>query len=235
MLTNSVGKLLGLTMSIMKMGAAAGLALAFAAGAAIAAPVAVSSYSMNNGAHGSFNYRDFTYSNCAGVCDVTNAALSGGVGKLTDGVSPALSWYQYGENTPWVGWDVAQGQTNPSVSFSFAGVTAIDSVTIWVDNSIGAGGVYLPASVTINGVNHLIAADNVNPLPRALIFSGLGILDDNVDITFFQTSGYPWLMVGEVSFDGGGAVPEPATWALMLMGFGGLGLALRSRRRLVAA
>lgn len=32
------------------------------------------------------------------------------------------------------------------------------------------------------------------------------------------------------TFDGG-AVPEPAAWALMLVGFGGLGAALRSRRR----
>ena len=31
------------------------------------------------------------------------------------------------------------------------------------------------------------------------------------------------------------AVPEPANWALMLVGFGGLGVAMRSRRRLVAA
>jgi len=30
-------------------------------------------------------------------------------------------------------------------------------------------------------------------------------------------------------------VPEPASWALMLMGFGGLGMALRSRRSRVAA
>jgi PEP-CTERM motif len=29
----------------------------------------------------------------------------------------------------------------------------------------------------------------------------------------------------------GGAAPEPASWALMLLGFGGLGAALRSRRR----
>jgi hypothetical protein len=30
-------------------------------------------------------------------------------------------------------------------------------------------------------------------------------------------------------------VPEPSTWALMLVGFGGLGVALRSRRRLALA
>jgi len=30
-------------------------------------------------------------------------------------------------------------------------------------------------------------------------------------------------------------VPEPATWAMMLVGFGGLGVAMRSRRRLAVA
>jgi hypothetical protein len=34
---------------------------------------------------------------------------------------------------------------------------------------------------------------------------------------------------------GGPGVPEPAPWALMLLGFGGLGVAARSRRRTVAA
>ena len=32
-----------------------------------------------------------------------------------------------------------------------------------------------------------------------------------------------------------GGVPEPATWAMMLMGFGGLGALLRRRRGLAAA
>ena len=33
----------------------------------------------------------------------------------------------------------------------------------------------------------------------------------------------------------GGSVPEPTTWALMLLGFGGVGAALRSRRRVAVA
>jgi hypothetical protein len=37
-------------------------------------------------------------------------------------------------------------------------------------------------------------------------------------------------------FDVGvGAVPEPSTWAMMLVGFGGLGAMLRSRRKILAA
>ena len=31
------------------------------------------------------------------------------------------------------------------------------------------------------------------------------------------------------------AVPEPATWAMMLVGFGGLGVAMRSRRKMATA
>ena len=42
------------------------------------------------------------------------------------------------------------------------------------------------------------------------------------------------VLIDEIALDittpGGGAVPEPATWAMMLMGFGGLGAALRRRR-----
>ncbi|THD63280.1 FxDxF family PEP-CTERM protein [Phenylobacterium sp.] len=39
---------------------------------------------------------------------------------------------------------------------------------------------------------------------------------------------------GTVSFVLGNAVPEPATWALMIMGFGGAGALLRNRRRMAA-
>lgn len=85
----------------------------FALGSAYATEIPVASYSMNNGAAGSYDYRDFTYVPCNGVCDVTNAPLSGGAGKLTDGVLPSTDWNQEGYMTQWVGWDIYQGGSIP--------------------------------------------------------------------------------------------------------------------------
>ena len=173
----------------------------FLAVGASATQLTVSSYSMFNGGTGSFNYRDFTYVPCNGVCDVTGAALSGGTGKLTDGVSPNLSWYQYGEFTPWVGWSTAETNgVNPTITFNFASTETVTSVTVWVDNTIGFGGVYLPSGVMIDGDFFTIAPDNVNPNPRAYTFP-VNITGNSVDVQFFQTSGIPWVMVGEVSFN----------------------------------
>jgi hypothetical protein len=221
-----------MTPAKLNVGAAIAIGVAvLSAASAGAAPLTVSSYSMYNGGTGTYNYRDFSYTPCNGVCDVTSAPLSGGVGKLTDGVSPALSWDQYGEDTPWVGWYIGYpNETDPVVTFNFAGVEHINSVTVWVDNSLGAGGVYLPSSVAIDGTSYAIAPDNINPDPRGYTFSDLGITGSSVNVQFFQSSGYPWIMVGEVSFASG--VPEPASWAMMLIGFAGLGVAgYRSTRK----
>lgn len=54
---------------------------------------------------------------------------------------------------------------------------------------------------------------------------GLGVVD-------FDQNGVATTLAGNVTVGGGGlnGVPEPATWAMMLMGFGGLGAILRRRR-----
>ena len=50
-----------------------------------------------------------------------------------------------------------------------------------------------------------------------------------------SSSGFvDYVTINSSSFQGGG-VPEPATWAMMLMGFGGLGAMIRRRRALAMA
>jgi hypothetical protein len=196
---------------------------------AIAAPILVASYAMNNGDHGSFDYRDFTYLPCpAGACATSGAPLSGGTGKLTDGVSPLLDWFEQGELTQWVGWDSTQGQLNPVVTFNFSSVVTVDRVTIWVSNS-NSGGVAQPASITIGTTNFVIPEDTSNLAPRALTFTGLGDVGSSLSVEFFQRAPFNWVMVGEVSFDSGTvAVPEPAS--ALLLGPIALGLVLARRR-----
>ncbi len=53
----------------------------------------------------------------------------------------------------------------------------------------------------------------------------------SVVLDYVEGNGSPSVL----TFDAPGGVPEPATWGLMLMGFGGAGAMLRARRRTAAA
>lgn len=64
-------------------------------------------------------------------------------------------------------------------------------------------------------------------------FQSLNI--NRVGLTSFTFTGP--LQIDNVTFDApvAGAVPEPATWAMMLVGFGGIGFAMRRRSRVRTA
>ena len=83
------------------------------------------------------------------------------------------------------------------------------------------------SSVTLNGVNFNVISTGVqefrNLLNQALISGGNNI------ISVTGTTGGEAAFSGNLSFAATSAVPEPATWAMMLMGFGAVGYSMRRR------
>ena len=197
-----------------------------------AAPIAVTSYDMPNGngqaSGGSYNYWDLSYSG-AGAKTTDGAALSGGTGDLTDGVVASNFWFnvENGAGTgPYVGW-YAPATPNPVITFNFGGAPVITGIDIHVDNS-WQGGVYAPASILVDGVAQLFTV----PAPGSIgtiSLTGLNLTGNSHTIQFGQAFG-GWTFVSEISFFGEtGAVPEPASWAMMIAGFGLAGAAMRRR------
>ncbi len=203
----------------------------------LAAALTVTSYSMPNGGTGAYVYQDTTYSNCpASDCTTTGALLSGGKGRLTNGVIPTTDWNIGSNSAGWIGWD--SGETNgfdPAVTFNLAGSSTINSVSIWYDNSLGLGGVTEPSSVIIDGTRYAFTPDSVEG-PQNFTVSGLDLTGSSANLQFFQGT-EEWIMIGQVTFNGtaGGGpstTPEPTT--IFLMGGGLLAalLAFRGRRSL---
>ena len=87
------------------------------------------------------------------------------------------------------------------------------------DTDVGAG----------NGQNRYLITAGLNQAIDKVVFSDLvGVSTKHNDPTL--TNSFNFDSLRQVSFDAISAVPEPSTWALFILGFGGIGLMLRSGR-----
>lgn len=80
--------------------------------------------------------------------------------------------------------------------------------------------------VTWNGASVYSATNDLVSGYQGVVATVTGTGSDSLMFTAYNNPAYTYLDNVTLS-----AVPEPATWAMMLVGFGGLGAAMRSRRR----
>jgi PEP-CTERM motif len=190
--------------------------------AAIVPPVTYETPTPDNGV---FGYQDDTYNgtNSGGM-------LTGGTGDLTDGVIAPGHWFT--TPTPWVGW----ANSDPTLVFRFASGTILDTVDFYFDNAMGAGAVQLPRSVTLSfdgGPLMITPTITTDAIIGRYSYNLGGIMTSSLTATLVRSD--QWVMLTEATFNGtnptvGGAVPEPASWAMMLGGFGLVGSAMRRRK-----
>ena len=111
---------------------------------------------------------------------------------------------------------LALGLTDFTTSFTFAACTSADCATTGPALSFTKSVPVNPASPG----DFAYTADLTGLAGRYFLYSVTGV----------NGTSNPGL--SNLSFDG--AVPEPATWGLMMVGFGALGAGMRSRRRVSA-
>lgn len=226
-------------------------------GAVIAQAVQItpSSYNMPNGdgvaSYGEYNYWDTSYTG-SGSTTTDGASLSGGLGKLTNGVIATHDWEylvssgpppQYATlesaagTGPYVGW-VRGINSNPTIVFNFANPVNINTISFYVDNplynQIYHGGVGAPSAFTIGGTTYKI---DDSSLPSGVVdisLTNLGLTDiSSLSVTIFQNQNPDafWLFLSQVTFDDGTPAPVPEPASLILFGAGIAAVALLKIRR----
>jgi len=87
------------------------------------------------------------------------------------------------------------------------------------------------AQAAIWGIEYGVGVSSTDPTIESDIVRDLKIKDNGRGLATGIVPAMGFAQQAQIT----GGVPEPATWAMMLIGFGGLGAAMRSRRKPAAA
>lgn len=223
-----------------------------------AAAASIVSYDIQNGAGahlggsqygvcgGAFTYNgQVTASASGGFCGAPSANFYGGGGSLNDGILPT-SFGSQSQIFSLFNYQQPPGQNDLRITVHLDGLYQLDYIDI--NNPFGN---LTGLSVTAGNQSQFIDAV---PLADGLTSGAFGApLNERFQLTgplagrptdSFTLSGFTlgrnfgadyvyWFDIGEISISGRsvGAVPEPSTWAMMLLGFGLVGGAMRSAKR----
>ena len=159
---------------------------------------------------------------------VTGASFTGGAGVQANGSAWGFANAPDGSQTGFL-------QNNAETDLDVTGLVVGDKYSVTFSESQRPGYGVLPITVDFDGATIL----NTTPLSTSwtAVTTASFIAAAQSGQLRFRTSalggdndsGIDQVMIN------GGAVPEPASWALMLVGFGGLGAVARSRRSAGAA
>jgi hypothetical protein len=171
------------------------------------------------------------------VVVLANPAVNLGTGTFT--ASNALTFETSGNGgfaTVGGGFGLLNGVLNFS---STVGTTLADSVSNFFSFSDGVGGSYKFSvdSVTTLGYSVSPAAKAVTLyLLGSTLDSSLGLdaTPTSLTLSFNSTGGSPYSASATLAVPPAPMVPEPATWGMMLVGFGAMGAMMRRRKTSVS-
>lgn len=134
--------------------------------------------------------------------------------QLIDNIRPDLNYTLTPQNSAiWYFADLGLTATETALSFDFTKAGAGFLIQGNVDHGLGSGYNYFCYQATTGA-----CAQGETIVPNYFAVDGVSVKN----------------LSGTLPLDGGavsGAVPEPATWAMMLLGFGAIGFGMRGQQR----